>query len=166
MERADELAPIGIALPAVWQVCFCSTERRFWWNRFLTRGFEHVYLLGYLPEYGAWMYFDPQADRLLLAIVSKEIAGRLLTRAYQGGRILTYEPEDDTPQSVLDHFGTWCVPAVRHVLGVRCVAVTPKGLHDFLLENGARPFIYELQHQSPAGRPGDQSAEGSPAEAG
>jgi hypothetical protein len=128
------------ATPRYWQVCFLGTERKFWWDRFLPSGFRHVFLLGYVPEHKIWLCYDVLFFKTEITVLSGERAGFLLTLAEREGAVLTWPaPIDPAPLRI--RLGMWCVPAVQHVLGVRCVAITPKGLHDYLVRQGAKPLV-------------------------
>lgn len=129
------------ASPRAWQVCFLGTERRFWWDRFLPSGFRHVFLLGYVPEFKVWLCYDVLFFKTEITLLSGERAGFLLTLAEKDGAVLTWPAPVNPTSAWWLRLGMWCVPAVQHVLGLRCVAMTPKGLHDYLLRQGASPLV-------------------------
>lgn len=132
------------AQPRVWQVCFAKRTRTWWVDRFLPDGFRHVYLIGYVPEFGLWLLFDPLNDATGISILSKEMAGRYLTLAMTEGAVLNFPARTVIPRVRFWHrLDFWCVPAVRHVLGLGCVATTPRGLHDYLVSLGAQPLTEE-----------------------
>jgi hypothetical protein len=129
------------ATPRYWQVCFMGVDRRFWWDRFLPLGFRHVFLLGYVPEHRLWICYDVLFFKTEITLLSGERAGFLLTLAEQEGEVLTWPAPVDARPTWWLRLGMWCVPAAQHVLGVRCVAITPKGLHDYLVRRGAKPLV-------------------------
>ena len=140
--------------PPIWLVCFAGREVRTPWDRFLTCGFRHAFLLGFVPGPNVWLLHETLYDRTNVAVVSSAIADRLLTTAVREGAVLEWRIGPPEPPRLMLRFGLWCVPAIKHVLGVRCVALTPKGLHDWLLRNGAKPVAAEahepvLDNESP-----------------
>lgn len=137
--RLVEIPPL--ALPDFWYACFMKTGSEAWWDRFLPPGFRHVYLIGYVAAHDVWLLFDPRRAWSVLGVVSVGTVGSLLSRAVGEGAALLVKPEGDAMSpGWLGRLGFYCVPAVKHALGLRCVAVTPRGLHDCLLKMGARPL--------------------------
>lgn len=131
------------ATPKAWQVCFMGMERRFWWDWLTPPGFRHVFLLGYVAEHGLWLCYDMMAFKTEITLLSGTRAGALLTMAHDQGQVLTWPAPIDPPRRFGLRLGFWCVPAIKHILGLRCVAMTPKGLHDYMLRRGARPLVEE-----------------------
>lgn len=130
-----------LALPEFWYVCFMKAEREAWWDRFLPPGFRHVYLIGYVPAHDVWLLFDPRRAWTVLGVVAASEVPSLLSRALREGAALIVKPDGlAVSPGWRGRIGFYCVPAVRAALGLRCVAVTPKGLHDYLLATGAKPL--------------------------
>lgn len=154
-----------LAMPKVWQVCFLKTEREYWWDRFLPDGFRHVFLLGYVPEYRQWVYFDPQYASTVVGIVTPARAGALLEIALHEGAVVNVPASVARPPACWARLGFYCVPAVKHALGLRCVAVTPKGLHDYLLKIGAKRLEREDGDRRPEGIGGIEGGAASAAAA-
>lgn len=131
------------ATPLVWQVCFMGLERKFWWDRFQPPGFRHVFLLGYVAEYRVWICYDVLFFKTEITLLSPQAAGFLLNLAHDQGAVLNWPAPVAGSGSWRLRLGMWCVPAVCHLLGLGCVAVTPKGLHDYLTRHGATPLVEE-----------------------
>jgi hypothetical protein len=132
------------ATPTEWQICFVGEARRAPWDWFLAKFYRHVFALGYLLEHDVWLCYDVSCFKTEITVLSNVRAGWLLNWARgQGGIITVPAPGYIKPRFAL-RLGFWCVPAVKHILGLRCVAMTPKGLHDYLLRHGARP---ETKHE-------------------
>lgn len=145
--------------PRVWQVCFVGDKRQAPWDWFLPAGYRHAFLLGYLPEHRLWLRYEVLYHRTEISLISPALAGQLLSTAVAQGGVLSWPAGDWQAPSWWLRFGLWCVPAIKHALGLRCVALTPKQLHDFLVKNGAKRLIEEREH-GPEGhqdRPSDQS---------
>lgn len=133
------------ATPRYWQVCFIGDQRKFWWDWLLPSGFRHVFLLGYVPEFKVWLCYDVLFFKTEIVVHSGATAGFLLELAHREGACLTWPAPIDPPRPLF-RFGMWCVPAVKHILGLRCVAMTPNGLHQYLLRHGAKP-LFEDAHE-------------------
>lgn len=130
--------------PLFWQVCFLGWERRAIWDWFLPAGFRHVFLLGYLPQLDRWLCYDVSCFKTEITVLSNARAGFLLNCAIEQGAVLSW-PVPIVKPSFRLRLGFWCVPAVKHALGLRCVALTPKGLHDYLARHGAKPLVESKQ---------------------
>lgn len=145
---------------AFWLICFAGRDRYAPWDYFLKPGFRHCFLLGYVPDAKLWIRYEVLYHRTEMSLISHHIADLYLTVAQYEGAVLRWEPGAPRAPSWMLRFGLWCVPAIKHVLGVRCVALTPWGLHEWLLRNGAKPLLAEDRHESvrdtesAAGRPG------------
>lgn len=131
--------------PLVWQVCFMGIEKRFPWDWFLPAGFRHVFLLGYLPGHDLWLCYDVLFFKTEITVLSGQRAGFLLTLAKEQGAVLNWPAPVAPRRGWFPNFGFWCVPAVKHVLGLGCVAATPRGLHDYLVRRGATPLVEETR---------------------
>lgn len=128
-------------MPTIWQVVFTDNEKWTPWNWILKPGFRHVLALGYLPEHRLWLCYEVLFYRTEVSVLSGAIAGRILQAGENGGGVLSVSTPRGLRPSWRPRFGFWCVPAICHLLGLGCVAITPRGLHDFLLRNGAKPLL-------------------------
>lgn len=149
--------------PKLWWVCFVGMKKLTPWDWLLSPGYRHAFLLGYLPDAQMWLRYEVLFHRTEISLVSGDIAGRLLSLAMTEGGVLSWPAGEWQRPTWGLRFGLWCVPAIKHVLGVRCVALTPEALHDWLLRNGGKPLVTEENHEpvqlaeGPAGRPGGES---------
>jgi hypothetical protein len=140
--------PADYGTPELWNVCFSGVKRNRWLDRFLKPGFRHVFLVGFVTEFGHWLLYEVLFHYSVVAIVSGDYAAGLLTIAMREGDVLTVRPEFHVKRRWQHALGFWCVPAIRHVLGLRCVAITPFGLHRYLLARGAVSLKAEAHEQS------------------
>lgn len=137
------LVPDLPATPRVWQVCFMGRDRRFPWDWFLPAGFRHAFLLGYVSEHNLWLCYDVLYRRTEITLLSPQRAGFLLSLAHDEGAVLNWPAPVVKSRQWIPRMGFWCIPAISHVLGLGCVAMTPKGLHDYLAGRGATPLVEE-----------------------
>lgn len=131
---------LEVFAPAEWCVCFCKTEASHPFDWLMRPGFRHVFLLGHVKAIDLWLLYDVRQDVSSVGVVSREMAGAMLELALDEGAVLKFVPRAESAARLWWRFGFWCTRAVAHVLGVRCVAVSPLQLHDFLLRHGAIPL--------------------------
>lgn len=127
------------ATPFEWHVCFVGETRRAPWDWFLLKHYRHVFVLGYLLDHDLWLCYDVSCFKTEISVLSNARAGFLLNWARGQGGVLVWPARTVKPSFWLRP-GFWCVPAVKHILGLRCVAMKPKGLHDYLVRHGATPL--------------------------
>lgn len=130
--------------PLVWQVCFIGNDRKRFWDLVLAPGYRHAFLLGYLPGRDLWLCYEVLFGRTEISVMSPAVAAGILGLAVRQGGVLSWPAPGPQKPSPFPRFGFWCVPAILHVLGLGCVAVTPRGLHDYLKRRGASPLVEDL----------------------
>lgn len=126
-----------IVQPQVWNLVFNrkALTRR---GRLVPGEFKHVRAYAYVPGMHLWVFYDPNfsATDLLLA---RDGAHLDVVRAWLG---------DDGEQITMRlsprrrrwfPCGFWCVPAIKHLLGLRSGALRPDGLYRDCLRNGGLP---------------------------
>lgn len=142
MEPADTLR---IAEPFEWFVVFDRTTR-LWWLRLLP-GFKHVMAFGYCPVLDIWLVYNVVwSGTRITAMPHDQPTKDALTLIMSAGETIRIAPPRHRPHP-LSRVGFTCVAAVTHLLGLRCVAVTPTRLYRFLLSNGGTLI------RGPAGHP-------------
>ena len=118
--------------PDTWNVVFYPCASRL--GRMLAR-FKHVSAFAYVPGFRAWLICDVQWSGLRLCLFSHEAAMRVFTHYTADCTLVTFTRQH-RPMLLLSRFAFYCVPAVKCLLGVSCVAVTPDGLYRYLLKHG------------------------------
>lgn len=150
MELAERLPPASS--PPIWYVVFGQDANPHWIDRFLRPGFKHVFAFGYLPGHKIWIIYDVKLSATILGVIEKEDAARLIGWIVTSGRALEWKPRA-TQNTVRWRAGFWCVPAIKHLLGLRCVALTPWQLYRWMLKNGAKEVWNGLSDpKNPQGR--------------
>jgi hypothetical protein len=120
-----------------WFVVFSDTEpdQADWW-RWLTRpGFRHVFALG-VDRKGRWFLIDWTWDTVaLVSLDGLEVDQLVLGIQLTGGRILKFHrwPSRARRTPVL----CWCVPFIKHLIGLPSHALTPYQLYCDMLNSGA-----------------------------
>lgn len=134
-------------MPTRWHVCFLD-EAVSPIVKFLNpRGFRHVAAVGWLPAHKLWLLYDVQFGKTTVAILGENEAGAWLTAGMNGGGVLSMPaPKERVRWQWWQRFGFWCVPSIKHLLGLRCVAMLPHQLHRYMLKHGALALGRTVQH--------------------
>lgn len=133
---ADGCVPAIAVEPTVWFLVFeTRTDHR--WVRWLARGrFKHVTAVGWVPDQRLWVFYDVSLGRTRVAVLPDcQAAWDDILRLRAAGAMLAMVPR--APRRFWLRVGFWCVPAVRHLLGVGGWAVTPSGFYRDCLRQGA-----------------------------
>lgn len=127
-----------IVSPEIWTLVF-NREASTWWASWLAFGrYKHVRAYAYVPFLHVWVFYDVHltgteiimtadgeaARRQIAAWIVKADLIRMQRRAGKLGPPL---------------FG-FCVPAIKRLLGLRCVVWRPDALYRFCLKNGGAVF--------------------------
>ena len=110
-----------------------------WFDIFTTKKFRHVCAIGYDPQNHVWVLYDPTVSVSVIQIFHPDDPqlNKLITCISHFGRWLKVKPAAHAC-----YFGRWrhyCVPAIKHLLGVRSSALTPRALYRDLVMQGAQP---------------------------
>lgn len=150
------MSEVPIWVPQRWLLIF-ESKCGWRWGRFIPGRFKHVFAVGYVAAIDTWMIysveregthvggFRPGADfeRWLAGVIPK--AGVL-------------KIERVGPARGMPWFTFWCVPAVKHLLGLRCGALWPDQLWRYCLANGAEEVV---DATAPATSSGIRTREGA-----
>jgi hypothetical protein len=144
---ADEQVAIE---PGEWFVAFHRTSASQILSFLAFGDLKHVSAFGYCPGVKLWLVYDVQwsSTRVILmdkaAIMAWSRGCDVLKIARTGQRI-----------GLSSRLGLYCVSAVKHLIGLKCVAITPGSLYRHILRNGG--IVISEQGQRPAaavaGRP-------------
>lgn len=125
-----------------WLVAFVKRGRDHWIDWFLPSGFRHVFAFGYVPEADVWLLYDVQFARTQVKVIPDELVGSHIEYAWEEGALIKV-PHIKAAAPPLLRWGFWCVPAIKHLIGVRSSALTPKGLYDHLVKIGCEQITRE-----------------------
>jgi|SRR5215472_308884 len=116
--------------PTYWNVVFHPSVTKL--NRLLLGRFQHVSAFSYIPGVGAWIMVDCQWGGMRIALIPR------LNVLVAYTRNCTVIKFDRVYQqfAISSRFGFYCVPAIKQLLGLSCVAATPDGLYRYLIANG------------------------------
>lgn len=127
-----------------WYVGFVGDipgKPRNWFDIFTCKSFRHVLALAYDPVCKTWLHYEPTVTGTKIALYtrdSKEVSA-LISAVTEYGVWLKIEGQTGSYKT-----GCWrlyCVPAIKHLVGLKSSALTPKGLFRDLLKAGAKPIF-------------------------
>ncbi|MDB5937588.1 MAG: hypothetical protein JWQ01_4932 [Massilia sp.] len=141
--------PVSIE-PTQWNVVFHPTAATPWMNRVPIGRFKHVSAFAYLAGIKGWLVYDVQLDGTRLVVLpdipeSMDVIGRLT----DGCDIISMRRGD--AGSTGWRLGFWCVPAIKHLIGLRSGALRPDALRRDCLRNGGE-IVHETPRVQAAGR--------------
>jgi len=125
-----------------WILLF-SKKRGRWWVRLLAWGrYHHVKAVAYLPDLGAWLFYDVKffGTRLMLAREGDPGTGPFL-HGYLDGCDLIAMPRLPVPKRVAPRAGFWCTLAMQHLVGIRTGAWRPDRLWQDSIAAGGTPHV-------------------------
>lgn len=128
------------AEPESWILVF-SRESRVWWVKLLARGrFNHVKAFGYVPATDSWLFVDLGIQRLaIVSLPNTAAADRYFFDFTRDTEMLRFRPIASERHRL--HPGLWCVPAIKHLIGLRSGALLPSRLWEDCLAAGGEPIL-------------------------
>ena len=151
-----ELPPV--IEPDYWNVVFHKSEGIL--PRLVLGRFQHVSAFTYIPGFSGWILYDVQWAGVRIAMLSK--VAHLVAYTRNCTVVKFTRRYDHMP--LYTRFGFYCVPAIKHLLGLSCVAVSPDGLYRALIANGGT--IINESKCTPAAAAGSDAPAGAGAGAG
>jgi hypothetical protein len=124
-----QILPDGFE-PSYWNVVFHPSKGRL--ARLLLGRFQHVSAFAYVPGWRVWVIYDCQWGGTRISFVSH---GTLIVPVIRNCNVVKFD-RVYKPMVLASRFGFYCVPAIKSLLGLSCVAATPDGLYRHLINNG------------------------------
>src|SRR5215469_339744 len=116
--------------PSYWNVVFHPSGTRL--ERLILGRFRHVSAFTYIPGVAAWIMIDCQWGGVRVMFIPR-IAALV---AYTRGCTVIKADRVYQPFAIWSRFGFYCVPAIKQLLGLSCVAATPDALYRHLIKHG------------------------------
>jgi hypothetical protein len=122
-------------LPRLWLVFFGEAASPAWWRFLLKPGFRHVSAAAWYDEQQRWVWFNPTWRGTVIELYGpNEFDARMGQLASDATAVLRVRSRFDRAGApAVSH----CVGAVKALLGIRSVCVSPFGLFRHLLANEA-----------------------------
>lgn len=121
--------------PTEWFVVFHpkSSNRILSW---LAAGrFKHVSAVGYLPGFRAWLVCEAAWGGLHVRLYGHDAMCRMFAE-YSRDCAVVKIARKTMAMRLSSRIGFYCVPAVKHLIGLRCGALRPDALLRCCLRNG------------------------------
>jgi hypothetical protein len=135
------VTPVAITAiePERWVLVF-QRESKVWWVRWLARGrYRHVAAYAYLPGFKAWLIYDVNMIRTSIAVVpdGDEALGWLYELT-KDADLMAFRRQPGAARTA--PLLGWCVPAIKHLIGLRSGALRPDTLFRDCLAAGGQPL--------------------------
>ena len=116
--------------PDYWNLVFHPSESIL--PRLTFGRFQHVSAFTYIPGFAGWILYDVQWGGVRIAMLGK--VAHLV--AYTRGCTVVKFNRCYDHMPLYTRLGFYCVPAIKHLIGLSCVAVSPDGLYRAVIANG------------------------------
>ena len=141
-----------------WFLAFYGRSSVAWLDRLVPGRFKHVSAFGYSHGARVWVFYDFGFTRARVFVLpAGERANAMLGEWTAEASVLKINSGQGRAPWL--RLGFWCVPAMRHLVGVRSGALLPDGLWRDCLQQGAGTVFDGRPTRSAAGRPGTGRAE-------
>lgn len=124
-----------LPIDRLWLVFFTEAEGAPWWSRFLAPGFRHVVAAAWFDDQQRWVLIDPTRRGTVVLIYRQDQFGGRFQQLMESSSVVLRV--SSTLSRSATPFGWWCTGAIKALLGIRCRALSPRGLCRHLLRNGA-----------------------------
>lgn len=139
--------PLDKCEPTDWFVVFHVKSDR-WWVDWLACGrFKHVSIFGHVPRCSTWTFFDWQLGQARIWTVADCEADGLIGHFSRRGVVVRVARQYNVSHRAIFRPGSWCVPTVAHILGLRACALRPDALFRHVLAIGGEIVAGETDGQ-------------------
>lgn len=137
MIRAIEIFPV--VQPQVWNLIFNRRPTSRWQGWLVPGEFKHVRAYAYVPGMHVWVFYDPHitATDIFLA---RDGAHADVVKVWLGDDGEQISMKLQPTRRRWFPCGFWCVPAIKHLLGLRCGALLVDTLFADCLLHGGQLF--------------------------
>jgi hypothetical protein len=126
----------GAGEPTQWYVCFCRRAATRWLERLPVGEFKHVRAFGCVPAINTWIFFDPALDHTTIRVARGAAAELLMAQWLTDSEVVRMPIV--SREILWPRLGGWCVPQIKHLLGIRSGALRPNALLRDCLRHGGR----------------------------
>ena len=130
----DEIHLPDAIEPTEWNVVF-HTKTQWWWLRWVGK-FKHVSAFAYVPGFRAWLVYDTQLSGTRLMLLANGDNARATLKAYTTGCEIVTMARQGQSMGIFNRFGYYCVPSVKHLIGLKSTAILPDRLFADCLRSG------------------------------
>jgi hypothetical protein len=144
--------------PARWILAFQRTTKSRLVRLLACGTYQHVMAFGYVAEVDHWIFFDWKASLVDIMVARGDHATQLTDQYTRDADLLGMEAKPSPGYGL--RFGWWCVPAIRHLVGIGGGALRPDALWRDCIAQGADILSHDIR---PASGATGQSARSDPA---
>ena len=142
--------------PTYWNLVFHPSETRA--AKILLGRFAHVSAFTYVPGFSAWILYDCQWGGVRIGLIPRV---NVLVAYTRGATVIKFDRRYQR-FALASRFGFYCVPAIKQLLGLSCVAATPDALYRYLIRNGGELISGQRVDASPAAAGSDVATGAGP----
>lgn len=125
----------SVFAPENWLVCFDRKAANWFWSAIACGRYKHVRAFAFVPEMRVWVFYDVQAVTAEIFVAHDGPgAERLIGQWVENAEVVHVKRRARSRRWF--RVGFWCVPAIKHLLGLRCVALRPDALYRHCLKIG------------------------------
>jgi hypothetical protein len=159
MDIEDHLP--GAVEPVEWFVVFRERSTVRWLSWLACGHFKHVSAFSYYPGFKVWVVYDVCVTGTSIIMLSHERA-KVAIAEYTEGCTVVKIPRNARPFgfSFSSRLFFYCVPAIKNIIGLRCVALRPDSLYRHILRNGG-VIVYGQPDNSNRPKSGDPAGDGA-----
>ena len=126
--------------PSSWLLVFHTKCRTPWVNRLVIGRYKHVSAVGWVANAQSWVFYDPTLQRTQILVLPDQLGIETYARLAVGNAVLQMPVLERRGSARL---GFWCVPAIKHLVGLRSGALRPDVLWRDCLANGAKEICQD-----------------------
>ena len=150
----DTITPFSTVEPNDWLVVF-HRKTKIRWLKWLAMGeFVHVSALAYCAGFKAWLVYDTQLNGTRLFLIPHGDAVKSFFVEHADGAEIVRFRRQYGGMGFTSRLGFYCVPAIKHLLAVRCGAWRPDALYRELIRLGGTRVNERKHSANPADRAG------------
>ncbi len=109
----------------------------YWWLRPIGR-YKHISAFAYVPGFKCWYLYDVQiAGTRVMHFSHDEWLGRSWRIWTRDSDMVKIKRLDAGPKMI--RFFFYCGPAIKHLIGLRCLALRPDAIYRQVIRRGGVP---------------------------
>lgn len=136
----DPVATPDAIEPTEWFVVFHRKAASRFFSLIAFGEFKHVSTFAYCPGFKVWLIYDVQWSGTRISLIADNEQGRLAVGRWIDGCEVVKVTRNWKSTGLHSRLGLYCVSAVKHLIGLRCVAATPSALYRHILRSGGMPL--------------------------
>lgn len=139
----------GSGEAAQWFVCFCRRAATPWLDRLPVGRYKHVRAFGQVQAINTWIFFDPALDRTAIKLARGSAVAPLMMEWTHDADVVRMPLT--CREALMPRLGGWCVPQIKHLVGISSGALRPVALwRDCLRQGGEAVHIHASADLHPA----------------